>query len=154
MPELREDLTTKDWVVFATERARRPHDPRHEQSHAETQPARAAACPFCPGNESQTPGEIDRLVPAGAPDQLADAALATRHILRLLRRALGDPPLNYVVHTAPVADEERPYFIWHIQIVPRLTVAAGFEMGSGMYINTAVPEQTAAFLHEADSAHQ
>lgn len=332
MPELREDLTTKDWVVLATERARRPHDFRRVEPRAAAVDY-AADCPFCPGNESQTPGEIERLRLAGSnqwslrvvpnrfpafvrdgdphravhadhfrsmhatgaheviietphhgralpdlsdaeialvfegyqrrygalrslpgmevviifknygeaagtslmhphsqiiaapvatpavrrkyevardhyeewgtclycdvrdweraagdrvifetshfiaihpyasrwpfetwilplqhtpsfgsatPDQLAEAALATRRILRLLRAALGDPPFNYVVHTAPVGDEERPYFLWHIQIVPRLTVAAGFEMGSGMYINTALPEQTAAFLRDAD----
>jgi UDPglucose--hexose-1-phosphate uridylyltransferase len=87
---------------------------------------------------------------AASRPQLEDAALATRRCLRLLRDALGDPPFNYVVHTAPVADEDRPYFLWHIQIIPRLTIAAGFEMGSGMYINVALPEETASFLRELE----
>lgn len=333
MPELREDLTTKDWVVFATERAKRPHDFRKavpENSGVDHD----ARCPFCPGNEAQTSEEVDRLpltggsgdwgtrvirnrFPAFVPDgdptrrlsaghfrrmtavgaheviietphhtrpiadmsdedvtrifeayqrryrtlrrfpgvqvvvifknygeeagtsllhphsqiiaapvetpivrrkyqvardhyeeygtclycdvrdwertagervifetahfiavhpyasrwpfetwilplrhtpslgaasapQLREAALATRRVLWLLRASVGDAPFNYVVHTAPVADEDRPYFLWHIQIVPRLTVAAGFEMGSGMYINVALPEETAAALRELD----
>lgn len=87
---------------------------------------------------------------AAAAMQLREAAVATRRVLRLLRAALGDAPFNYVVHTAPVAEADRPYFLWHAQIVPRLTVAAGFEMGSGMYINVALPEETARFVRELD----
>lgn len=59
MSELREDFTTKDWVVFATERARRPHDFR-QHAPQPTAGARDADCPFCPGNESKTPPEVER----------------------------------------------------------------------------------------------
>ena len=51
-----------------------------------------------------------------------------------------------IIHTAPVEDEDTPYFVWHIEIYPRLTTAAGFELGTGMFINTAVPEETAQYL--------
>jgi len=68
--------------------------------------------------------------------------------LRKIYHALGDPDFNYIVHTAPVEDEDNPYFHWHVQIVPRLTTVAGFEMGSGIYINTALPEETARFIRE------
>ena len=53
-----------------------------------------------------------------------------------------------MVHSAPTKDSVKPYFQWHVQIVPRLTTAAGFEIGSGMYINTAIPEETAAFIRD------
>ncbi len=61
---------------------------------------------------------------------------------------LGDPDYNYVVHTAPVKDEMEDFYHWHLQIIPRLTTTAGFEMGSGMYINVSFPEETAAFMRE------
>ncbi len=72
-----------------------------------------------------------------------------RRVLRALYDALGDPDFNLIVHTAPVEDEDTPYFLWHIEIRPRLTTAAGFELGTGIYINTAIPEETAIFLRSA-----
>ena len=82
-----------------------------------------------------------------ATDQdLHSLARALRRTLRQLHTALNDPDFNYVVHSAPVGDEQKPYFLWHVQIVPRLTTLAGFEMGSGMHINPALPEETAAFI--------
>jgi UDPglucose--hexose-1-phosphate uridylyltransferase len=60
MPELRQNFATKEWVVIATERARRPED---MAKHAQ-RPAPAAFvpnCPFCPGNEGLTPPEVLRV---------------------------------------------------------------------------------------------
>jgi UDPglucose--hexose-1-phosphate uridylyltransferase len=62
---------------------------------------------------------------------------------------LNNPDYNYIIHTAPIKDEEEDYYHWHLQIVPRLTTPAGFEMGSGIYINVSFPEETAQFLKEA-----
>ena len=61
---------------------------------------------------------------------------------------LNDPDYNYVINTAPVRDEQEDYYHWHLQIIPRLTTPAGFEMGSGIYINGSLPEETAQFLKE------
>ena len=61
---------------------------------------------------------------------------------------LNDPDYNYVIHTAPIKDEMEDYYHWHLQIIPRLTTPAGFEMGSGIYINISFPEETAQFLRE------
>ena len=80
--------------------------------------------------------------------ELRELATVLRTTLRKIYRALGDPDFNYIIHTAPVEDERNPYFLCHIQIVPRLTTVAGFEMGSGIYINTALPEETARFMRE------
>jgi UDPglucose--hexose-1-phosphate uridylyltransferase len=63
-----------------------------------------------------------------------------------LHSKLNDPDYNYVIHTAPLKDEEEDYYHWHLQIIPRLTTPAGFEMGSGIYINVSLPEETAQFL--------
>jgi len=61
---------------------------------------------------------------------------------------LNNPDYNFVIHTAPIKDEEEDYYHWHLQFVPRLTTPAGFEMGSGIYINVSLPEETAKFLRE------
>lgn len=76
---------------------------------------------------------------------LAEVLLGT---LRRLAAAFGQPDYNYVLHSAP-RGEEGPHYHWHLQIVPRLGRAAGFELGSGVYINVASPEETAAALRLA-----
>lgn len=84
-----------------------------------------------------------------ADDELVDLAQLLRDVLGGLRRLLDDPDYNYVIHSAPPGDEERPYFLWHLQIVPRLTTPAGFELGSGISVNPSSPEATAASLRDA-----
>ena len=79
-------------------------------------------------------------------EERKDLATVLGRVLRALRERLDDPDYNLIVHTAPVEDEQKPYYLWHIEIRPRLTTAAGFELGTGIFINTAVPEQTAPFM--------
>lgn len=81
-------------------------------------------------------------------EEIAGFAKVLRRTLRRLHFGLGDPDYNFVIHAAPIVDEDEKYFTWHLRIVPRLTTRAGFEIGSGIYITTAVPEETAAFLRE------
>jgi len=59
---------------------------------------------------------------------------------------LDNPNYNLIVHTSPVDDEHKSFYLWHVQIILRLTQVAGFELGSGIYINIALPEETAAFM--------
>jgi UDPglucose--hexose-1-phosphate uridylyltransferase len=75
---------------------------------------------------------------------------AMKTILMKLEMALDSPPYNYVVHTAPFDTQELPHYHWHVEIIPRLTQVAGFEWGTGFYINSVAPESAAAFLREAD----
>jgi UDPglucose--hexose-1-phosphate uridylyltransferase len=63
-----------------------------------------------------------------------------------LYRGLNNPDYNYIIHTAPTKDEHEEYFHWHLQILPRLVTPAGFELGTGIFINTALPEETAEFI--------
>lgn len=82
-------------------------------------------------------------------DELARLASLLRDVLRGLRDLLDDPDYNYVIQSAPPGDEDRPYFLWHLQIVPRLSTPAGFELGSGISINPSSPEASAAALRDA-----
>jgi len=73
-----------------------------------------------------------------------------RESLLRLQLALDDPPYNYVIHTAPVVGEYSQEYHWHIEIIPKLTKVAGFEWGTGFYINPTAPEEAARFMREVD----
>jgi UDPglucose--hexose-1-phosphate uridylyltransferase len=79
---------------------------------------------------------------------IEDLGSVLKQTLRKLEVALDDPPYNYVIHTAPFDRQELPHFVWHIELLPRLTRVAGFEWGSGFYINPVTPEQAAKFLRD------
>ena len=78
--------------------------------------------------------------------ELADLAVLLRRVLRLLYAGLRDPDYNYVIRSAPLHDPGHDSLHWYITLVPRVTRSAGFELGSGMFINTTLPEKAAAFL--------
>jgi UDPglucose--hexose-1-phosphate uridylyltransferase len=79
---------------------------------------------------------------------IEELGIVLKQTLRKLELALDDPPYNYVIHTSPFDAQELPYFRWHLEILPRLTGIAGFEWGSGFYINPVKPEEAAKFLRE------
>jgi UDPglucose--hexose-1-phosphate uridylyltransferase len=69
-------------------------------------------------------------------------------ILIRLDRALVDPSLNYVLHSAPLDEPASAYYHWHFEILPKVTQVAGFEWGSGSFINPVAPEEAARLLRE------
>jgi UDPglucose--hexose-1-phosphate uridylyltransferase len=82
--------------------------------------------------------------------ELADLGGLMRRVLRKLYVGLRDPDHNYVIRSAPLHDLGPEYLHWYVTIVPRVTRSAGFELGSGMFINVALPETSAAFLRKVD----
>jgi UDPglucose--hexose-1-phosphate uridylyltransferase len=76
-------------------------------------------------------------------------AKALKLLLMKADRVLDNPPYNLVVHTSPVQDPTNEYYHWHIEFMPKLTKTAGFEWGTGFYINPTPPEEAAKFLREA-----
>lgn len=78
-------------------------------------------------------------------------AQSLREILYRLHTCLSNPPYNFMIHTIPYRDELSHVYHWHIEIIPRLTQVAGFEWGSGFYINTVAPEDAARYLHDVES---
>ena len=85
-------------------------------------------------------------------EDLRELASVLRRTLRALYDRLGDPDFNYIIHSAPIEDENKDYYLWHIQILPRLATIAGFELGSGIYISTMLPEQSAVVIREQEEA--
>ena len=86
-------------------------------------------------------------------DHRLDLARMLKLILGKLSAILNDPPYNTILHTAPFRRPRTGYwrtidldFHWHIEIMPRLTRVAGFEWGSGFYINPTPPEMAAQYL--------
>jgi UDPglucose--hexose-1-phosphate uridylyltransferase len=84
-------------------------------------------------------------------------AEALKLTLLKLRKGLNDPPYNYLVHTAPFRRPRAGYwstiqhdYHWHLELLPRLTRVAGFEEGSGFFINPVPPEDAAELLREVD----
>jgi UDPglucose--hexose-1-phosphate uridylyltransferase len=71
-----------------------------------------------------------------------------RTILRQIDRVLERPAYNCVVHTAPAQEGSMAYYHWHIELIPKLTKVAGFEWGTGFYINPTPPEEAAKYLRE------
>jgi UDPglucose--hexose-1-phosphate uridylyltransferase len=71
-----------------------------------------------------------------------------RRTLGGIFKIIGATDFNLVIHTAPIKDEDEDYFHWYMRIIPRVTTTAGFEIGSGIFINIAMPEETAASARE------
>lgn len=69
-----------------------------------------------------------------------------KSVLQRMERALESPAYNLIVHTAPFADDVADLFHWHVEIIPKLTRLAGFEWGTGFYINPTPPEESAKVL--------
>jgi len=79
---------------------------------------------------------------------LAELAMVLKDTLFCLYWGLDDPAFNLMIDTTITQDEEDPYYHWHIRIVPRLSTIAGFEIGSGIYITSALPEDTARLMKQ------
>ena len=80
-----------------------------------------------------------------------DAKRLAEVLSRTMRRmyvGLDDPDYNYMIQTAPFKEENENWYHWFVQIIPRLTMIAGFELGSQVFINTTPPEEAADFLRQ------
>lgn len=92
--------------------------------------------------------------------ELSELAVAMKDMLARLKTVLKDPPYNFILHTAPPRQPRlgKPEYWgsieydyhWHIELVPRLTQIAGFEWGTGFFINPTSPEDAASFLRGAE----
>ena len=80
------------------------------------------------------------------PLELDDLAVVLKTILKKLYIGLANPDYNYSIRTATPADAQARHLHWYMAIIPRITKTAGFELGTGMYINPSLPDVSAEFL--------
>ncbi|KPQ32303.1 MAG: UDPglucose--hexose-1-phosphate uridylyltransferase GalT [Phormidium sp. OSCR] len=78
--------------------------------------------------------------------EIEDLAEILRQVLAKLYVGLNNPDYNYTIRSIPSDEHRTNYFHWYLAVVPRVSMTAGFELGSGMYINTTLPEASAEFL--------
>jgi len=71
------------------------------------------------------------------------------HVLKSMDKMLTTPPYNFVLHTSPLDNGDHKHYHWHFEIMPTIVRVAGFEMGTGFYINPTPPEEAAHFLRSA-----
>ncbi|MBI2252325.1 MAG: galactose-1-phosphate uridylyltransferase [Armatimonadetes bacterium] len=78
-----------------------------------------------------------------------DLALILQDVLKRFYNCLGDPSYNLTLHSLLKPEKQAEAYHWHFKIIPRLTTPAGFELGTGMFINVSAPEEAAKFLRES-----
>jgi UDPglucose--hexose-1-phosphate uridylyltransferase len=92
---------------------------------------------------------------AATVEDMEDLARIFSDTLKRLNKIISNPPYNFILHTAPI-DGRFPttheYYHWHFEIMPTLTRVAGFEWGTGFFINPVPPEEAARFLREANQS--
>ena len=81
-----------------------------------------------------------------SPKEKKDLAFILKDTLLRIYEGLNDPPYNFYLHTSPSKVDTNKFYHWHIEISPKLSIQAGFEMGSGIMINVASPDESAKFL--------
>lgn len=105
----------------------------------------ASALPFIvwilPKRHTASFGDIDE-------KEETDLAAHLQSVLIKLYKGLDNPDFNYTIRSTPIKEYNSDYFHWAINIVPRITQPAGFELGSGIFINSSLPEKCAEFLRE------
>lgn len=116
-----------------------------------------AFCPFV----SKYPYEV-RIFPRDShahfeqmPDRfdkyLADAISI---VFKKIKKVLNDPPYNFFVHTASANEDSESkfheFYTWHLEILPKIKISAGVEMGTGIDINMVDPDEAAKLLRETD----
>jgi UDPglucose--hexose-1-phosphate uridylyltransferase len=85
-----------------------------------------------------------------APPLTSTLAEILIDVLRRYKLALKDPPYNYVIHSAPPGAQHPERYHWQVELLPKLTEVAGFEWGSGFFINPTPPEEAARALRELE----
>jgi UDPglucose--hexose-1-phosphate uridylyltransferase len=108
----------------------------------------ASPAPFCthiyPRRHTASFGDVSAA-------EINELASVLRTVLAKLYHGLGNPDFNFSIRSAPAESVGVKYFHWYLSVIPRLTRVAGFELGSGMFINTVVPEAAAEFLRKVDA---
>jgi UDPglucose--hexose-1-phosphate uridylyltransferase len=76
---------------------------------------------------------------------------ALRVALSKIYKALNNPAYNFYIHTSPCDGKDYPHYHWHIEILPRTSTWAGFELSTGIEVSTIQPEVAAEYLRNIDN---
>lgn len=82
--------------------------------------------------------------------QFEHLAMILSECLRRMDKTLARPAYNFILHSSPLHERTGEFYHWHLEIIPKLTQVAGFEWGTGFYINPVSPEESATFLRNAE----
>lgn len=111
-----------------------------------------AVCPYAPRFGFETwvlPARHDSRYEVTTDADLLDLARLLRKVLAAIDQVLNAPAYNYFLHASPLRSANLPDYHWHLEIVPRVARAAGFEWASDCFINATAPETAAADLRSA-----
>jgi len=131
---LNEEIRQKDRIIFET-------------------PNFVVFCPFAANSPYETriyPKKHQASFVSISDGDIAELAGALRQLLLRIRILLGDPDYNYIIRSSPIGDEDTRHLHWYMIIIPKVSTPAGFEIGSGIYINTVAPEEAAKSLREVE----
>ncbi|HOE97413.1 MAG TPA: galactose-1-phosphate uridylyltransferase [Candidatus Sumerlaeota bacterium] len=87
-------------------------------------------------------------------NEVTEFAKVLKETMSRLKNVLDDPAFNWILHTTPLRETENGYYHWHMEIIPKLSQPAGFEWGTGFYINPFPPEDAARILKLDGAAEQ
>ena len=113
-----------------------------------------AFCPFA----SRSPFEIS-IMPKQhqayftdiKEEEIDSFARILKEVLLRMKVGLKDPPYNFIIHTTPfdATGDDFIYYHWHVEVMPKVSKIAGFEWGTGFYLNPTSPETASRYLREA-----
>lgn len=81
-----------------------------------------------------------------SPAVVKDVALVLQNVLIRMKKYLNDPDLNFFIHDTPIDGRDHGYHHWHIEVIPKISIDAGFELSTGIEINIVDPDKGAAIL--------
>src|SRR5712692_969365 len=108
-------------------------------------------CPYAPRFPFETwilPKKHSSYFEHASKQEYVDLSRSLRETLVRLNSALNNPPFNYIIHSMPFQEPDNSHYHWHIELMPKLTQVAGFEWGTGFYINPVTPEEATQALLE------
>lgn len=108
--------------------------------------ALAPYAPRCPFETWLLPRRHASQYEEAARHEYESLARMLKAVLMRMNRALESPAYNLVLHSAPFSEDTNEFYHWHLELMPKLTRVAGFEWGTGFYINPTSPEEATRVL--------